>query len=82
MNNQYTNAQVQPLSMTSIYDSTGESQPFIDRFNISSRPNGDGAIRNQNLSLSVPLAQQSVDGTHLSTDLNTPKDITDDTSLP
>ena len=54
-------------------------------------------LQNQNLSLSVPLAQQSVNGaqrplsgplahqpfneTHLSTDLNTPKDITDDASL-
>ena len=97
-NNQYTNTQVQPLSMTSIYESTGENQPFSDRFNIPSRPNDialssidinkiavshshNGAIQNQNQSLSVPLAQQSVNRTHLSIDLNTPKDITDDTSL-
>ena len=103
-NKQYTNAQVQPLSMTSIYDSTGESQTFSDRFNIPSRPNDialssidinkiavshshNGVIQNQNQSLSVPLAQQSFNGTqgplsgplarqsfnetHLSTDLNT-----------
>ena len=56
----------------------------------------DGIIQNQNQSLSVPLAQQSVNGTqqsllrspaqqslietHRSVDLSTPIDITDDTS--
>jgi hypothetical protein len=83
-NNQYTNTQVQPLSVTPIYDSTRESQPFSDIFNIPSCLNDivlpstdinniavshshNGVIQNQNQSLSVPLAQQSVNGTLIHT---------------
>ena len=69
----------------------------IDINHIAISNSHDGIIQNQNQSLSVPLAQQSVNGTqqallrsptqqsfieeHRSVDLNTSIDITDDTSL-
>jgi hypothetical protein len=46
---------------------------------ISHGPNG--VTQNQIQSLSVSLAQQSVNRAHLSTSLNIPEDITDDASL-
>ena len=68
----------------------------IDINNIAVSHSHNGIIQSQNQSLSVPLAQQSVNGTQQlllgspaqqsfietrrSTDLNTPTDITDDTS--
>jgi hypothetical protein len=51
-----------------------------DVYKIAVSHSYNGVIQNLNQSLSVPLVQQSVNGTHLSTDLNTPKDITNDTS--
>ncbi len=51
----------------------------INRIVISHGP--DGVTQNQIQSLSVSLAQQSVNMAHLSTSLNIPEDITDDTSL-
>ena len=42
--------------------------------------NPNGPTRNQCQSLSVPLAQQSVNRTHLSADLDTSKGIIDDIS--
>ena len=68
----------------------------IDMHNIAVSHSRNGIIQNQNQSLSIPLAQQSDNGTQLSlsgslaqqsfnetrlsTDLNTSTDITDDTS--
>ena len=42
--------------------------------------NPNGPTQNQCQSLSVPLAQQFVNGTYLSADLDTPRDIIDDIS--
>ena len=42
--------------------------------------NPNGSTQNQCQSLSVPLAQQFVNGTYLSADLDTPRDIIDDIS--
>ena len=69
----------------------------IDINHIAISHSHNGIIQNQNQSLSVPLAQQSVNGTqqvllraptqqsfieeHRSVDLNAPIGITDDTSL-
>jgi hypothetical protein len=53
----------------------------IDINKIAVSHSHNGVIQNLNQSLSVSLVQQSVNGTHLSTDLNTRKDITNDTSL-
>ena len=76
------------------YNDTSPSSTDINHNAISH--SHDGIIQNQNQSLSVPLAQQSVNGTqepllrsptqqsfietHRSVDLSTPIDITDDTS--
>ena len=72
------------------------STPSIDINHIAISHSHNGIIQNQNQSLSVPLAQQSVNGTqqallrsptqqslietHRSVDLSKPIDITDDTS--
>ena len=72
------------------------STPSIDINHIAVSHSHDGIIQNQNQSLSVPLAQQPVNGTqqsllrsppqqsfietHRSVNLGTPIDITDDTS--
>ena len=72
------------------------STSSIDINHIAVSHSYDGIIQNQNQLLSVPLAQQSVNGTqqallrsppqqslietHRSVDLSTPIDITDDTS--
>ena len=45
------------------------------RENYTDSKNPDGVTQNQHQSLSVPLARQSVNRTHLSTDSNTPKII-------
>ena len=67
----------------------GESQSVSSRFNIPSRPNdivlssvdingiANRVTQNQIQSLSVSLAQQSVNRAYLSTSLNIPEDITD-----
>ena len=52
----------------------------IDINNIAMSHNPNGPTQNQCQSLSVPLAQQSVNGTYLSADLDTPRDIIDDIS--
>ena len=52
----------------------------IDINNIAMSHNPNGPTQNQCQSLSVPLAQQSVYGTYLSADLDTPRDIIDDIS--
>jgi hypothetical protein len=44
-------------------------------------PLAQQSVNGTQRSLSGPLAHQSFNETHLSTDLNTPNDITDDTSL-
>jgi hypothetical protein len=57
------------LSKCIIYISVPLAQQYVKMGNGTQRP------------LSGPLAHQSFNETHLSTDLNTPKDITDGTSL-
>ena len=52
----------------------------IDINSIAMSHNPNGPTQNQCQSLSVPLAQQSVYGTYLSADLDTPRDIIDDIS--
>ena len=52
----------------------------IDINNIAMSHNPNGPTQNQCQSLSVPLAQQFVNGTYLSADLDTPRDIIDDIS--
>jgi hypothetical protein len=49
----------------------------IDINNIAMSTNPNGSTQNQCQSLSVPLAQQSVNGTYSSADLDTPRDIID-----
>ena len=61
-----------------------QSLLFLDktqRENDTDSKNPDGVTQKQHQSLSVPLTQQCFNRTHLSTDSNTPKDITDDISL-
>jgi hypothetical protein len=91
----------QPIGINSInlnnHVSNDCESPPIETNHTSASHNHDRIIQNQNQSLSVPLAQQSVDGTQrplseplaqqsfnetqMSTDLNTAKDITGGTSL-
>ncbi len=52
----------------------------IDIDNIAMSHNPNGSTQNQCQSLSVPLAQQSVNRTYLSADLDTPRDNIDDIS--
>ena len=52
----------------------------IDINNIAISHNSNGCTQNKCQSLSVPLAQQSVNRTYSSADLDTPRDIIDDIS--
>jgi hypothetical protein len=52
----------------------------IDINNIAMSHNPNGSTQNQCQSLSVPLAQQSMNRTYLPADLDTPRDIIDDIS--